>query len=156
MRCPNHDIYTGGHLKPDVYNGISTLASDHGVEAAAEVAAFEIQNLKAVQSFVEREKMDCDLKVANAIDVQLDDAHCAKLKTGWEFLVAYGSEASRLVEINMKEKAEAVCLIHLWPVRVRTYGLFSSPASKVHEAASATMPDGSGHTSLSHIFSRRQ
>lgn len=70
-----------------------------------------MQNLQAVQSFVEKEKIECDLRVAHAIDVQLDDAHCAKLNAGLESLVANGSEASKLVEINTGEKAEAVCLL---------------------------------------------
>lgn len=63
-------------------------------------------NLQAVQSFVDRENIKCDLEVAHAIDVQLDDAYCAKLQAGWESLVTGGSEASKQVEINTEDRAE--------------------------------------------------
>jgi len=69
-----------------------------------------MKNLQAVEAFVEKEKIECDLKVAHAIDAQLDDAHYAKLKAGLESLVANGSEATKLVEMNTGEKAEVVCL----------------------------------------------
>lgn len=98
-------------MKPDIYNAISTLANNHGIEAATEVAEFEMENLRAVQTFVDEEKIDCDLDVTHAIDVQLDDDYCAKLRTGWESLIAQGSKVSELVEVKMREDAEDVCLV---------------------------------------------
>lgn len=74
---------------------------------------FEMQNLQTVQSFVEKEEIECDLRVAHAIDVQLDDAHFAKLRGGLESLIIKGSEASKLVEMRAGEKAEAVCYFQL-------------------------------------------
>ncbi|OJJ82338.1 NAD(P)/FAD-dependent oxidoreductase [Aspergillus glaucus CBS 516.65] len=142
--CSGATGRNGGHLKPDVYNGTSTLANDHGIEAAAEVAAFEMQNLQAVQSFVEKEKVECDLRVAHAIDVQLDDAHCAKLNAGLESLVANGLEASKLVEINTGEKAEAFsgvkgargCFSYgagrLWPYKLIMHLLKRAIASRAN------------------------
>lgn len=70
-----------------------------------------MKNLQALQAFGEKAKIGCDLKVAHAIDVQLDDAHCVKPKARLESLVASGSEASKLVEMRTGEKAEAVYLL---------------------------------------------
>lgn len=116
-----------------------------------------MQNLQAVQSFVEKEKIECDLRVAHAIDVQLDDAHFAKLKGGLESIVMNGSEASKLVGMNAGGKAEAVCLFPTATVvEKHILTTASSLASKAHEAASATMQDDSGHTSLSCTSSKEQ
>lgn len=116
-----------------------------------------MQNLRAVQSFVEKEKIECDLRVAHAIDVQLDDAHFAKLKSGLESLVMNGSKASELVQMRAGEKAEAVRLSPTATV-VDKYILTiaSSQVSRAHEAASATKQDDSGHTSLSYTSSKEQ
>lgn len=101
-------LLPGGHLKPDIYNGISTLADEYGVEAAAEVAAFEMENLQSVQSFVDRENIECDFEVSHAIDVQLDDVHYAEHQAGLESLMTGGSEISKHVEMNTGHRAEAV------------------------------------------------
>ena len=36
-------------MKPDLYNWISTVAAEHGVDAAAEVAAFEARHVYAIK-----------------------------------------------------------------------------------------------------------
>ena len=36
-------------MKPDLYNWISSVAADHGVEAAAEIAKFEARHVYAVK-----------------------------------------------------------------------------------------------------------
>lgn len=95
-------------MKPDIYNAISTLANNYGIEAATEIAEFEVENLHAVQSFLDEEKIECDLEVNRAIDVQLDDAYCAKCQAGWQSLVAQGSKVSESVEVIMRESAEDV------------------------------------------------
>lgn len=62
---------------------------------------------------MDEEKIDCDLDVTHAIDVQLDDDYCAKRCAGLESLVAQGSKVSELVEVKMRENAEDVCLSQL-------------------------------------------
>lgn len=42
-------FYEGGHMKPDLYNWISSVAAEHGVEAAAEIAKFEARHVYAVK-----------------------------------------------------------------------------------------------------------
>ncbi|KAJ6014145.1 hypothetical protein N7540_008736 [Penicillium herquei] len=105
--CSGATARNGGHMKPDIYNFIGTLAADYGVEAAAEVAAFEAKHVHTVKDFVEKEKIECDYKVTKAVDVQLDEAHFNKLKDGCHRLVAGGSQPTTKVEIIESKDAEA-------------------------------------------------
>lgn len=91
-----------------MYNFISTLAARYGVEAAAELAAFETEHVSVLESLIETEKIQCDLEVFKAIDVQLDDQHTAKLQAGYEELIANGSEATKGAVYISGEDAEAV------------------------------------------------
>lgn len=97
-------------MKPDVYNWISTLAEDHGVDAAAEVAAFEAKHVQAVKDFVEREGIDCDYTVTQAVDVQLSEDHFRKLRAGYERLIASGCAPTKQALCVGPEQAEEVSL----------------------------------------------
>lgn len=77
-------------MKPDVYNGIVGLAADYGIEAAAEVAAFEAKHVTYLKDFIDREKIDCEYAVTNAVDVQLSQDHSNKLKSGYDRLIENG------------------------------------------------------------------
>lgn len=98
-------------MKPDLYNFIANLAKDYGVEAAAEVAAFEAKHVYAVKEFVEKEGIDCDYTVTKAVDVQLDESHFNKLQDGYRRLIAGGSKATANARIIGAREAEAVCSI---------------------------------------------
>ncbi|PWY73572.1 FAD dependent oxidoreductase superfamily [Aspergillus heteromorphus CBS 117.55] len=106
--CSGATGRNGGHLKPDVYNRIGNLAAEYGLEAAAEVAAFEMEHVSAVEAFVEKEKIDCDLEVNRVCEVQYDKSQLAKVKAGYDFLIAKGVETTRDVEFTPPESAEAV------------------------------------------------
>lgn len=106
--CSGATGRNGGHLKPDVYYQISSLADEYGIEAAEEVAAFELAHFSAVRSCVEEEKIDCDLDFDNVIDVQFDDRHCAKIKAGYESLLSQGAVTPKQAGFYPKEAAEAV------------------------------------------------
>lgn len=95
-------------MKPDLYNHIATLATEHGVDAAAEVAAFEAKHVLAVKDFIEKENINCDYSVTKATDVQLDEAHFKKLKEGYHFLIAGGSKPTADAQIIESNEAEAV------------------------------------------------
>ncbi|KAJ5925041.1 hypothetical protein N7454_007680 [Penicillium verhagenii] len=105
--CSGATARNGGHMKPDIYNFVASLATEYGVEAAAEVAAFEAKHVYAVQDFVEKEKIDCDYTVTKATDVQLDEAHFQKLKDGYNRLIAGGSKPTAGAQIIESEEAEA-------------------------------------------------
>lgn len=97
-------------MKPDLYNWISTVAADYGVDAAAEVAAFEAKHVQAIKEFVERENIDCDYTVTKAVDVQLSLDHFKKLKAGCERLIASGCTPTKQARCVGPEEAEAVSL----------------------------------------------
>lgn len=82
----------GGHLKPDSYNAISAYASEYGMEAAAEVASFEAENVKAVSEYIQKNKVDCDFVLTRAVDVQLSTGHQRRIKEGYDKLIATGLE----------------------------------------------------------------
>lgn len=97
-------------MKPDLYNFISTLAADHGVDAAAEVAAFEAKHLYAIKEFVQKEKIDCDYTVTKAVDVQLSREHFEKLQGCHERLHARGYTPAKQVHCVGPDEAQAVSL----------------------------------------------
>lgn len=105
------DAMIGGHIRPDVYNTISAWAAEYGVDTAAEVAAFEVDNLNAVQSFVAKEKIDCDLQVDRVVDAQFDNAYCARNKAGIDLLDANGAQTSSKVDFIPREQTDIVRLL---------------------------------------------
>ncbi|KAJ5173544.1 FAD dependent oxidoreductase [Penicillium coprophilum] len=127
--CSGATGRNGGHMKPDLYNGIAGLAADHGVEAAAEVAAFEAKHVSILREFVKRENIDCEYTVTKAIDVQLSRECSASLKEGYEGLIKKGCEPTakaRYIPINEAEKFSGVkgaqgCFTydagHIWPYK---------------------------------------
>ncbi|KAJ4245538.1 hypothetical protein NW762_014047 [Fusarium torreyae] len=121
---------TGGHLKPDSYNAIAGYASEHGIEAAAEVAAFETANVKAVTEYVQRNRIDCDFVLTRAVDVQFSSDHQRRLKNGYDKLVGAGVEVTKDTFSVPDEGAEMMSGVkgakgcftytagHLWPYKL--------------------------------------
>ncbi|KAJ5666664.1 hypothetical protein N7462_011073, partial [Penicillium macrosclerotiorum] len=105
--CSGATARNGGHMKPDLYNWIATVAADHGIEAAAEAAAFEAKHVPMIKEFVDREKIDCDYVVTKAIDVQLSSDHYKWLKAGYEKLVAGGCEPTKQARFVEGEEAQS-------------------------------------------------
>lgn len=85
----------GGHLKPDSYNAISAYATEYGIEAAAEVASFEAENVKAVTEYIRQNKVDCDFVLTKAVDVQLSTGHQRRIRKGYDKLIAAGLEPTK-------------------------------------------------------------
>ncbi|CAG7947350.1 unnamed protein product [Penicillium nalgiovense] len=127
--CSGATGRNGGHIKPDVYNGIAGLAADHGVEAAAEVAAFEAKHVTFLKEFIEKESIDCDYSVTRAIDVQLSRDHSATLKEAYEGLIDKGCEATKKAKYIPRDEAEQFSGVrgaqgcftyeagHIWPYK---------------------------------------
>jgi hypothetical protein len=84
----------GGHIKPDVYNLCGSMAKKHGIEAAAEIAEFELANMEAVKNYVQENNVDCDLILTQAVDVQLSKEHDSALKAGFDKLKDAGVSAT--------------------------------------------------------------
>ena len=119
-------------MKPDVFNRIGNLANEYGLEAAAEVASFEMDHISAIQELVEKEKIDCDLEVNRVCEVQYDKNQFAKVKAGYDFLVAKGVDTIKDVGYTPPELAEAVCyILHLTFSGGRVPGQLTSPRNLV-------------------------
>ncbi|KKA30621.1 hypothetical protein TD95_000857 [Thielaviopsis punctulata] len=139
--CSGATGRNGGHLKPDAYNLISLYADRYGIDAAAEVADFEVANISAVRDFVYDNKVDCDFYLTRAVDVQLDAAHNEKLRLAHEKLVAKGMKAARDVFYIDGTAAEVISGVngakgaftytagHVWPYKMVHY-MFSRALEK--------------------------
>lgn len=87
----------------------------YGVEAAAEVAEFEIANVKAVSKYLADEKVDCDFVMTEAIDVQLSSDLSKRIKEGYDKLVMSGVQSARATVPVPEEMAEKVAFSnHYW------------------------------------------
>ncbi|KAE8147458.1 FAD dependent oxidoreductase [Aspergillus avenaceus] len=106
--CSGATGRNGGQLKPDVYCEIGTLADKYGVEAAEEVAAFEVEHLSAVQSCIDKEQIECDLVFNEVIDVHFDDSLCDKIRAGHESLVLHGAHTAQRTEFSPQATAESL------------------------------------------------
>ncbi|RDW68989.1 uncharacterized protein DSM5745_08749 [Aspergillus mulundensis] len=112
--CSGATGRNGGHLKPDPFNRIASLATQYGLAAASEVAEFEARQVDAVADLVRKEKIDCDLVVTQAVDVMLDDEYAANLKRGYDRLVEGGVEPTRQTRYFGPGEAETVRLVILF------------------------------------------
>jgi hypothetical protein len=105
-------------LKPDSYNQISDYAKKHGIDAAAEVANFEVANVLAVQDYITSEKVDCDFVLTRAVDVQFNEEQHRKLKSGHRLLATANVEATKRTYCAPDDRAETVCRLVLHPSEV--------------------------------------
>jgi hypothetical protein len=104
----------GGHLKPDVYLGISNYMKQHGPELAAEVARFERSHVSAEKEIVEREGIDCDFVLTRTLDVFLDEGQAGEMKEAYERLVKMGWDFVSDVQFTGVRDAEMVGLMDLF------------------------------------------
>ncbi|KAI7759779.1 hypothetical protein LZL87_009102 [Fusarium oxysporum] len=128
--CSGATGRNGGHIKPDVYNLCSRIASKHGIDAGAEIAEFELANVEAVKNYVLDNKVDCDLMITQAVDVQLSEEHNALLKAGYDKLVKAGVSATKNAFHVDSKYAETISGVkgakgafkyttgHLWPYKL--------------------------------------
>ncbi|KAL3489694.1 FAD dependent oxidoreductase-domain-containing protein [Aspergillus germanicus] len=128
--CSGATGRNGGHLKPDSYNRIATLAEEYGIEAATEVAEFEARHVDVIRDLVKKEDIDCDLGVTEAVDVQFSESHARKLKDGYDRLVNAGCGPTVRTRYTGPDEAEqfsgvkgaVACFSyaagHLWPYKL--------------------------------------
>ncbi|KKY24394.1 putative fad dependent oxidoreductase superfamily [Phaeomoniella chlamydospora] len=131
--CSGATGRNGGHLKPDLYRGIASLAKQYGSEAAEEVAAFEAAHVPAIKEVIEKEDIEADLLVTRAIDVQFSGSYARQLKIGYDVLVSDGVDTAKTVQYIPKEKASQVTGVKgaeaaftytagsIWPYRFITH-----------------------------------
>ncbi|KAK7222899.1 hypothetical protein V2G26_010902 [Clonostachys chloroleuca] len=139
--CSGATGRNGGHLKPDVYNMASYLASKHGIDAATEVADFELDNVRAVEEYVRNSGADCDFFLTRAVDVQLSESHNTSLKAGYDRLIDASVESTKSVFYLHGKDAEMISGIkgakgafsytagHVWPYKM-IHHMFSRAIAK--------------------------
>lgn len=130
--CSGATGRNGGHLKPDPYNRPASLAVSHGVELAAECAAFEAATLAAVKRVVEDEHIDCDFVLTRAVDALMGDAIHEQMRAGYDLLRKAGvsavvddvfyegraAEAEQLSGVKGVKGLVSYSAGHLWPYKL--------------------------------------
>ncbi|EED13690.1 conserved hypothetical protein [Talaromyces stipitatus ATCC 10500] len=71
--CSGATGRNGGHVRPDTYSLIPLYINRYGLDAAREVAEFELSHIKAIQDVIRTEAIDdCDFLLTQNMNVFLD------------------------------------------------------------------------------------
>jgi glycine/D-amino acid oxidase-like deaminating enzyme len=113
--CSGATGRNGGHCRPDFYGHIPTYMDRAGDQAGAEIAQFEIANLRALKRVIEQEKIDCDFTLARSVDVWCNEDAAKSAKAVYDRMVAAGFEYMDDVVFYTGEQVEGVshCTISL-------------------------------------------
>lgn len=90
--CSGATGRNGGHCRPDFYGHIPTYMDRAGDRAGAEIAEFEIANLRALKRVIEQENIDCDFTLARSVDVWCNEEAAKSAKAVYDRMVAAGFE----------------------------------------------------------------
>ncbi|KAF9890996.1 hypothetical protein FE257_005253 [Aspergillus nanangensis] len=160
--CSGATGRNGGHLRPDVYNNIPLYIERHGVDAAREIAEFEVSHMKALKKLLAEEDIDCDFNITRNLNVYTNEEDARKGKAVYDALVALGLGFVDDLHYTSQKNAEGVsgvkgaisCLSYtagtLWPYKF-IVGLLSkmvhSKAINVqaHTPVTSVIPQGSTH-----------
>lgn len=115
--CSGASGRNGGHVKPDTYFNVTKYARLFGIEAAAQLAAFEASHVLAVKDLVETEKIDCDFHLTRAVDVYLDPEHARQTEAAYRALLKTGAVNLSDVAFIPKKDAERVSPCLFYPYR---------------------------------------
>ncbi|KAH7303824.1 FAD dependent oxidoreductase-domain-containing protein [Stachybotrys elegans] len=128
--CSGASGRNGGHVKPDTYFNVAKYAKLYGLEAAAQLAAFEASHVLAMKDLVEAEKIDCDFHLTRAVDVYLEPGHAKETEAAYRALLATGAVNMSDVCFVPKQDAERISGVkgaqccftftaaHLWPAKM--------------------------------------
>lgn len=109
--CSGATGWNGGHVKPDTYFSVTKYSRMYGIEAAAELAAFEMANVYAVKDLIESERLDCDFHLTRAVGVFLDETHGRQTEAAYRKSVKDGRVDSKDTAFIPPKDAERVRLI---------------------------------------------
>ncbi|RDL32065.1 FAD dependent oxidoreductase [Venustampulla echinocandica] len=130
--CSGATARNGGHLRPAVYAHLSSYIKEYGVEAASELAEFELSHVKAIADLVEKEKIECDFTLTKSFDVFTDNDMAEEIKEAYFELKAAGIAKTTMDDLvwTEGEDAEKVSGVkgcvgcfsftaaHLWPYKL--------------------------------------
>ncbi|KAB8264075.1 phosphoenolpyruvate phosphomutase-domain-containing protein [Aspergillus pseudonomiae] len=148
--CSGATGRNGGHLRPDLYDRIPTYIKRHGVDAAAEVANFELSHIKVLKDLLAEENIDCDFNITRCLSKNYEDL----VSRGLDFADDIHYTPSKNAQGISGVKDAKACLSYtsgtLWPYKL-ILGLLSkiadSPAVNVQAFTPviSVVSDNSGH-----------
>lgn len=133
----------GGHLRPAVAHLLPSYIKLYGVEAAAEVAAFEDAHVQIISDLIAAEKIDCDFMVTKSFDIFTDIEEARAAKEAYDELLQTGVAKATMEGITWtgSDQAEEISGVkgavgcfsfkaaHLWPYKLMMH-LLGIAASK--------------------------
>ncbi|KAJ5524710.1 hypothetical protein N7494_011360 [Penicillium frequentans] len=106
--CSGATGRNGGHCRPDLYGHIPTYMDRAGAQAGAEVALFEIANLRALKKIIEEEKIDCDFTLTRSTDVWCNEESAKKAKAVYDRMVAENLDYMNDVIFYTGDRSEGI------------------------------------------------
>ncbi|QKX53265.1 uncharacterized protein TRUGW13939_00341 [Talaromyces rugulosus] len=106
--CSGATGRNGGHLRPDLYGHIPTYIERAGLEAAVEIAEFEIAHVPAMKKFIREQGIDCDFNLCRSIDVWCNEQSAQNAKTVYGQMVAHGLSYMEDVVFYTGKEAEGI------------------------------------------------
>ncbi|KAH7147197.1 FAD dependent oxidoreductase superfamily, partial [Dactylonectria estremocensis] len=107
--CSGATGRNGGHCRPDFYGHIPTYMDRAGARAGAEIAEFEIANLRAIKKIIEEEKIECDFTLTRSIDVWCNEDAAKKAEAVYQRMVSENFEYMDDVVFYTGEKVQGIC-----------------------------------------------
>lgn len=95
-------------MRPDVYETVARCIERHGIEAAAELAAFELSHIRAVKDAIADEAIDCDFNLTRCVEVYLNEEHAERAKSTYEALRKRGIPYIEDIHFTPQKNAEGV------------------------------------------------
>ncbi|USW55838.1 Putative FAD dependent oxidoreductase, FAD/NAD(P)-binding domain superfamily [Septoria linicola] len=130
--CDGATGRNGGHLRPDLYGHIPKYIERNGLEAAVELAEFEIAHVPAIKEFVEEEGIDCDFVLARSVDVWSNQEAADAAQKVYEQMSSrslpymrdvffkHGPEAETISGVKDCKAAASFTAGMLWPYKLIT------------------------------------
>ncbi|GAM44026.1 hypothetical protein TCE0_060r19316 [Talaromyces pinophilus] len=128
--CSGATGRNGGHVRPDTYSLMPLYIQRHGLDAAREVAEFELSHIEALQDVIRAEKIeDCDFVLTRNMNVYLDQDRGNETKRGIEklremgcgfaddFFVADDQEAEAISGVKGAKTAFSFPAGSIWPYK---------------------------------------
>lgn len=139
--CSGATGRNGGHLRPDLYGDIPTHIKRTGLEAAVELAQFELAHVPVLKQFIEQEKIDCDFVLSRCIDTWSNEEAAKEALQTYETLKGhnlaymndvffkYGDDAPRISGAKDAKAIASYTAGMMWPYKFIRHVLKSLVAS---------------------------
>ncbi|KAI1872387.1 uncharacterized protein JN550_004106 [Neoarthrinium moseri] len=106
--CSGATGRNGGHCRPDLHVGFENRKNVKGLDAANEVACFEVANLQAVKQLIRQERIECELEEVTSSNVYLDEKQALGAKDNLEEMLDLGCPTAMMVNYYGPDEAEKV------------------------------------------------